>query len=71
MRQEIGRQVREARQRAGLTQSDLSTASGVLQPEISRVERGFANPTLDTLGKLAAAVNTELRIAPQTTSTES
>lgn len=71
MRQDIGRQVREARQRAGLTQSQLGAASGVLQPEISRVERGFANPTLDTLGKLAWASNTELRIAPKATTQES
>jgi XRE family transcriptional regulator, regulator of sulfur utilization len=71
MRQDIGRQVREARQRAGFTQSELSIASGILQPEISRVERGFANPTLDTIAKLAAAVNTELRIAPQALTQES
>lgn len=40
----------------GLTQEQLAEAVGVRQPRIAEVERGDANPRLDTLAKLAYAL---------------
>lgn len=39
----------------GLTQQQLSEATGVQQSEISRIERGQGNPTYRTLTRLAVA----------------
>lgn len=40
----------------GLTQEQLAEAVGVRQPRIAEVERGDANPRLDTLSRLAFAL---------------
>lgn len=44
------------RKHRGLTQEQLAKAVGVRQPRIAEVERGDANPRLDTLAKLARAL---------------
>ena len=44
------------RKDSGLTQEQLAEAVGVRQPRIAEVERGDANPRLDTLAKLAFAL---------------
>ena len=44
------------RKQRGLTQEQLAEAVGVRQPRIAEVERGDANPRLDTLAKLARAL---------------
>ena len=41
-----------ARKRAGLNQQQLADLSGVGQSEISRIENGQGNPTLDTLDRI-------------------
>ena len=64
IRQRVARQVHDARQSAALTQAELSRLSGLPQPEISRIERGFANPTLTTLTKLATALQSSFQIDP-------
>ncbi len=51
------RQLREAREAAGLTLSDLSARSGLAVESLSRLETGAqTNPTWKTLGLYAAAV---------------
>jgi DNA-binding XRE family transcriptional regulator len=55
-------QVLWARLAARLTQRDLATGAGVRQYQLSRIENGCADPTLATLGRLARALDTELRI---------
>jgi transcriptional regulator with XRE-family HTH domain len=44
--------VREARRRAGLTQSELANRAGMPQPAISRIERDHISPRLATLDAL-------------------
>jgi transcriptional regulator with XRE-family HTH domain len=44
--------LREARQRADLTQRELARTTGVPQPAISRIERDHVSPRLDTLDVL-------------------
>ncbi|PKQ25122.1 MAG: XRE family transcriptional regulator [Actinobacteria bacterium HGW-Actinobacteria-4] len=52
----VGAALALARADAGLSQEALARASRVQQAEISRIERGHANPTLDTLARLAGAM---------------
>lgn len=44
------------RERAGMTQQQLSRASGVTQAMISYIEQGARAPSLETLEKLAKAL---------------
>lgn len=59
---DITRAMLNARIRAGMTQMELSAKSGISQADISRLENGSRNPSLDLLKRLAAAMNTTLRI---------
>ena len=51
-----------ARQEAGMSQQELSRATGVTQADISKIENGKGNPSVRTLQRLAAALNKTLRI---------
>lgn len=46
----------------GWTQTDLAEHSGIDQADISRIERGLANATETTLGRLADALGAELHM---------
>lgn len=50
--QQIGAQVRVARQRAGLSQEQVAEAINLPTPLFSRLERGKVLPTLATLVEL-------------------
>jgi ribosome-binding protein aMBF1 (putative translation factor) len=54
------------RERRGMTQVQLAEASGILQSEISRIERGSANPTEKTLRRMADALGADLRVVDRT-----
>ncbi|MCR5757115.1 MAG: helix-turn-helix transcriptional regulator [Selenomonas sp.] len=54
----------QARKEQGLSQRDLEKISGVKQPQIARMERGDANPQLDTILKLLAAMGKTLAVVP-------
>jgi transcriptional regulator with XRE-family HTH domain len=56
----LGKNLRAARQRLGLTQEEVADLSGVQAGEISRIERGLRDPKVSTLEKLAGA----LKLAP-------
>jgi DNA-binding XRE family transcriptional regulator len=58
----FGKAFKAARREAGLTQEAITGRTGVAQSEISKIERldPRANPTLETMGKLARAVNKPL-----------
>ena len=55
--------VSSARANAGLSQTELSAATGIDQSDISKIERGVANPSINTLNRLAKALGMELQIA--------
>jgi transcriptional regulator with XRE-family HTH domain len=59
MRRLVGRNVRRARTKAGLTQEQFSERSGFTQQYISDLERGRRNPTIVTLYELARALGVE------------
>ena len=52
----------DARKKAGLTQKELSKRSGIAQGDISKMEKGKANPSLCTLQKLASGMGMLLRL---------
>ena len=54
-----------ARARAGLSQSELAARSGIDQSDISKIERGMANPSVSTLHRLADAMGMKLNISIQ------
>jgi transcriptional regulator with XRE-family HTH domain len=56
-RSTFGENLRKARRDAGLTQSQLVTASGIPKPTLSRYENGHVMPSLATLARLAGALN--------------
>ena len=67
--------LREARRRAGLTQSDLAARAHTSQPAIASYERARTMPDLATLFRLVEACGLELRLElvdpdPQRVATE-
>jgi hypothetical protein len=54
--------LRDARARAGLTQTELARRAGVTQSVISAYESGHRQPSLPTLASLVAAAGFELRL---------
>lgn len=55
----------DVRKEKQLTQKELSLLTGVDQADISRIERGIANPTLRLLRKLADGLDMDLRLSFQ------
>ncbi len=60
----LGAQLKAARIAHGLSQPALAELSGLQQAEISRIETGVANPTTDTLARLAATLHLTLALKP-------
>jgi DNA-binding XRE family transcriptional regulator len=54
----------KARNEQGISQKKLEELSGVKQPIIARMEKGYTNPQIDTLLKLLAPLGKTLVIAP-------
>lgn len=52
----------DARKESGLTQKELSERTGIAQSDISKLERGNANPSLRTLQRLAEGMGMKLKI---------
>jgi transcriptional regulator with XRE-family HTH domain len=55
--EQIGRRIKEARRKLGLTQEELGERAGLHYSYIGQVERGSKIPSLKTLKKIAAALN--------------
>ena len=58
--------VLSARAKAGLSQKELSELTGINQSDISKIERGVANPSIATLERIATALGGRLTIAIET-----
>lgn len=52
----LGTNLRQARERLGLTQEQVAERSGVHSTEVSRIEGGKRDPKISTLERLARAV---------------
>jgi transcriptional regulator with XRE-family HTH domain len=55
-----GTLVREARRRAGLTQTDLAGRLGTTQSALARLERGRTEPSFERVAQAVAACGLEL-----------
>lgn len=53
----IGTTIRSHRLQKGLSQGDIEKKTGLLRCYLSRVENGHTVPSLDTLSKIAAALD--------------
>ena len=56
LHEQLGANIRTARLKAGLTQEDLSRASGIHAVEISRMESSMRDMKISTLLKLCRAL---------------
>ncbi|MBR4576028.1 MAG: helix-turn-helix transcriptional regulator [Clostridia bacterium] len=52
----------DARNKNGLTQKQLSTITGITQSDISKLENANANPSLQTLKRLAQGMGMQLHL---------
>jgi transcriptional regulator with XRE-family HTH domain len=60
---ELGREIRDARLSAGLSQLSVAAAAGISQAQVSLIERGLpARVTLELLMTIAAAVGLDLSL---------
>jgi len=56
----IGETIRNLRLQKGMSQGDIEKRTGLLRCYLSRVENGHTIPSLDTLAKIAAAMDVPL-----------
>ena len=52
----------DARKSQNMTQKDLSKATGITQADISRIENGTRNPSLEMVKRLAAGMGMRLKL---------
>ena len=62
VRQEVARQMRKVRKDCNLTQQTVAERSGTQKSNISRMESGYYNPTLDFMVKVAASMGKSVHI---------
>lgn len=58
----LGHEISRVREEAGITQKELSIITGIHQADISKIERGKANPSLTTLKRIADGMGMQLKI---------
>lgn len=58
---QLGENIRRLRKKKGLTQEQLGESAQIHYSYVGQVERGEKMPSLKTLQKLAAALNTKLQ----------
>ena len=63
IKRRIGFLLEKAREEVNLTQAELSKKSRIDQGDISRIERGIGNPTLEKIDKLFKAMGKRLSLA--------
>lgn len=57
LRRDLGRRLRALRRESGLTQATIAKRAGIGNEFVSRLENGQGSPSLDTLGRLAGALD--------------
>lgn len=60
----LGEQIRARRQDLNMTQTELSEATGVDRANISKIEGGRYNVSVDIIGRIAEALRCEVRLEP-------
>ncbi len=62
VRMKLAEQIKRLRKKSGYTQRDMAEKMGVIQQYISKIERGYENVSIDTLQRIAKALNKELML---------
>lgn len=60
--EQVGQIIREARKSKGLTQKELGEKLGVVEATVNGYETGRQNLTVNTLYKIAKALDVSLRV---------
>lgn len=58
----LGKAVYQLREKRGATQEAVARDAGITTATLSLIERGQANPTWDTLKKIAGAVDSSMGV---------
>lgn len=53
----VGENIKQAREKMGLSQNQLAKKAGIAQPTLSAIEKQTKNPSIDTVLLLASALN--------------
>ena len=61
-RQDVALQMKQARKEQGITQEMLAEKVGTKKSNISRLESGRYNPSLDFLEKVAGGLGKEIKV---------
>jgi len=61
----VGRKLAQARLTMKLSQKQVASRAKVDQGDLSKIERGVANPTFATLSAVALAVDYEIDVKPR------
>ena len=59
---EIVRAIIDARKKENITQKELAKRTGIAQSDISKLENGSGNPSIQTLQRLADGLGMEVKI---------
>ncbi|MDE6272619.1 MAG: helix-turn-helix transcriptional regulator [Muribaculaceae bacterium] len=70
-RQRIGHRIKELRESKGMSQRELGKRIDIAYNHIGRIEKGKYNVNLDTLAKIAAALDTEINLICEKAAPES
>ena len=65
---QLGNQIRRARKNQGLSQAELGARTGLRQATISEIEAGRPGAKLESILKVLAILNLEIRIDPRSIS---
>lgn len=63
---EIGQKIKERRKIMAMPQTQLASYTGLSVVTLSQIERGKANPSLDTLNEIFHFLNLEILIVVKT-----
>ena len=61
----LGYKIRELRRNADLSQTELASKVGIDQSDLSKIEKGLANPTIKQITKVLDALNQRITIEPK------
>lgn len=57
---QLGQRIRELRNNLHMSQEELSFKAGISPAHLGQIERAVKNPTIDTIAKIATALNVSI-----------
>ena len=58
----VAHELKQAREQAGMTINDVVARSGIDKSQISKLENGLSNPTIETISRYLAALGKRFRL---------